>query len=275
MRKQLLPPITSSQDNDFFDQIMAAKTSDISILTLNQTDIKASYLSYQGASLSAIPPKGYSGQLRESLIKCYDNPTQPLEKLKLLIKLSRAEIDLQKCPYCQIQQPAQYDHFLPKSVYCEFSVLGKNLVYACQSCNTDKTSSCHGSRRIIHPYFDDIPMAQFLFCRIDNKGVEIDFYLENKSMIPNDLFHILKSHFKELNLRERYICEAASKLGDAKGAWRKKLERVRSIEVAAGEIQNDLTEKISSQTTRYGQNYFEVVYMIELQTKIKSILTNL
>ena len=45
------------------------------------------------------------------------------------------------CPFCGRDQVGTLDHYLPKSRYPELSVLGANLVPACETCNRLKGTS--------------------------------------------------------------------------------------------------------------------------------------
>jgi hypothetical protein len=61
------------------------------------------------------------------------------------------------CPVCGSGTTGHVDHYLPRSVYPEFSIMRANLVPACPHCNSS-VKGAHvkgaGSERFIHPYFD-------------------------------------------------------------------------------------------------------------------------
>ncbi|MBI6630731.1 HNH endonuclease [Pontibaca salina] len=73
------------------------------------------------------------------------------------IKRIRNTKNLLSCPVCGSGTTGHVDHYLPRKVYPEFSIMSANLVPACPHCNSSvKGSLIKGSEpeRFIHPYFD-------------------------------------------------------------------------------------------------------------------------
>ncbi len=61
------------------------------------------------------------------------------------------------CPMCGSPTTGSIDHYLPRAVFPEFSILYSNLVPACMHCNSaTKGDTYRGlkSERFIHPYYD-------------------------------------------------------------------------------------------------------------------------
>ena len=96
-----------------------------------------------------------------ALIHCYDVETVPLRELRGEIL---GKIENSKCPFCDLNESSTLDHYLPKRVYPEFSILSKNLLPCCSPCNSHKSTmiSESGNRLFFHPYFDTIPPHPFL-----------------------------------------------------------------------------------------------------------------
>lgn len=66
---------------------------------------------------------------------------------------------LLSCPMCGSPTTGTLDHYLPRTVFPEFSVMASNLVPACSHCNSGGKRAVYrgvGVERFIHPYFDTI-----------------------------------------------------------------------------------------------------------------------
>ncbi|EZP81285.1 MULTISPECIES: HNH endonuclease [Novosphingobium] len=73
------------------------------------------------------------------------------------LKRMRQKAGLKSCPVCGSPVTGDLDHYLPRDMYREFSIMRANLVPACRHCNSGvKGTTVHGGnpRRFIHPYFD-------------------------------------------------------------------------------------------------------------------------
>lgn len=74
------------------------------------------------------------------------------------LRRMRRKEGLKSCPVCGSPVTGDLDHYLPRAVYPEFSIMRANLLPACRHCNSGvKGTTVHGEdpRRFIHPYFDD------------------------------------------------------------------------------------------------------------------------
>lgn len=61
------------------------------------------------------------------------------------------------CPMCGRDALGTLDHYLPQSNYPEFCFFSKNLIPACNRCNTARGNDVKGpaaGQRALHPYFD-------------------------------------------------------------------------------------------------------------------------
>lgn len=73
------------------------------------------------------------------------------------LKRMRKKAGLKSCPVCGSPVTGSLDHYLPRDLYREFSIMRANLVPACMHCNSStKGTTVHGGdpRRFIHPYYD-------------------------------------------------------------------------------------------------------------------------
>lgn len=118
-----------------------------------------------------------------------------------------------RCVYCGIMrnEAEDLDHYLPRSVFPEFSILACNLIYVCKTCNQTykgnlfKDSS--GVRCILNPYVDNVEQ-QILKCKID--FIDITSFIVEYSILPEleyidyNVYKIALNHFDTLNLNNRY-----------------------------------------------------------------------
>ncbi|MCQ1779413.1 hypothetical protein NOJ05_19580 [Neorhizobium galegae] len=114
---------------------------------------------------------------------------------------------LLSCPMCGSSTTGHLDHYLPRTVYQEFSILKANLIPACNHCNSgSKRMTVKGGKgeRFIHPYFDfwaDKPIWYIRFVGpleavrfkptarktlLPNREAIISFHLKN---VLGDQFH--------------------------------------------------------------------------------------
>jgi hypothetical protein len=56
-------------------------------------------------------------------------------------------LSLSSCPYCSMWSPSEIDHFLPQSIYPEFSAKPSNLIYSCEDCNNLKRARIYDKNR--------------------------------------------------------------------------------------------------------------------------------
>lgn len=74
------------------------------------------------------------------------------------LRRMRKKAGLKSCPVCGSPVTGSLDHYLPRHLYREFSIMRANLIPACIHCNSGaKGTTVHGDypNRFIHPYFDE------------------------------------------------------------------------------------------------------------------------
>ncbi len=144
--------------------------------------------------------------LRDNLYKIYDSSS--MKSLKDNIRLLTHEA---QCPYCSLQiNPYEIDHYLPRSVYPEYSIFTLNLVPSCPECNSrlKKTNykTSNNIRAFIHPYFDESIIEKcFLDCEINviNYLLEVEYFL-NLEQFDEFEKELVQSHFQKLELKRRF-----------------------------------------------------------------------
>lgn len=211
-------------------------------------------------TLENIDKKEYTDFEIKALKNCYKNPTKKLKELKRKILEEQKDTQKDVCQYCGINSFHTFDHYLPISLFPEYSVLSINLIPCCYKCNQAKNNNWKDSqdkRKFINLYYDELPNKSYLHFNItyeDDLPV-FNFYLskpeeydENEVLLNFDIF---KSHFINLSLIDRferkingYITEIRSSL---------KSHRVFTFE----NIKNFLEEEYEVKTKTFGINHWK------------------
>lgn len=152
------------------------------------------YASYKFFGGSLFDKQNYS-DIIEKLNKMYEYDFVQnrweghYDKMKIRIKV---------CPYCGFGEISEIDHFLPKSIYPEFSVFYFNLVPSCHICNSKK-----GNKKniCIHPYLEDIKdIDKMLWAEFKLKNGSLIFYYHKQKNIP----FIVENHVDTFDILNRY-----------------------------------------------------------------------
>lgn len=168
--------------------------------------------------------KGYSSPTKGNCIKYKDNTHCQLYNLydtnktlkNQIIDNTKNEIYTQNgalCPYCSTarNECRDLDHYIPRQLFPEFSIMSNNLIYSCSKCNQDykKTNflDSNGNRFFLNPYFDECLINEILKCeiRVDKFNLDIQFTInEELGHIDLNAYIIACNHLKKLNLNIRY-----------------------------------------------------------------------
>lgn len=278
MRNQADLSIPQASEIANLDLFIARKNGTFGdALKLIRDQVVSAYANYTNClvNLSYLTPLNYIEVYKDALISCYEQETDTLSGLKQAIKEKLSNVDVLVCPYCNVRAPSQFDHYLPKSVYSEFSVLSKNLIWVCSDCNKAKKNIYYGVNRTLHTTHDVLPDQQFLFCEMDAEGVSIDFCIIQPDGVSIDLYLVIERHFKSLNLRELYVADATKKVGEFKGAWKKKLQRGEPAAAVIYRVSEDLHDRLESLAEQYGNNYHEAALIRALLANVTTIINSL
>lgn len=106
------------------------------------------------------------------------------------------------CLYCGIGEIDQIDHYLPQEYFPEYSILHKNLIPICGTCNEIKGSNIPGQngKDYLHLVYDLLPLESIFSCIVTFKNnlPSISFSILNKFKGS-----LIETHFVELKLKER------------------------------------------------------------------------
>ena len=276
MRKQNLPNI---DDAVLLETIIEAKQGQRKVRLRNVKGKIGAYTDYatNSASLENMTPIKLGKIQKKDMEHCYSSPTAGLSTLKAAIKASHSEVDKALCPYCNIREPSEFDHYLPKSKFQEFSVLSSNLIWTCHQCNHKKKEHFSKLDRFLNTYCDIIPDEQFLFCNIglpiEEEGVS--FHLEKPDTITDQQYKDITDHVKKLKLLETYEDRATQKLPNWLKKWARLSERYDSRDELKRHIINDLETEIEVDEEVYGSNHINVVLMKSVAAQLDEIIDSL
>lgn len=218
---------------------------------------------FSSSDLISIEDSEYP-QNHPGLVSCYKSEGNTLKLLKKAIK-DNQDNDLKGlCQYCGILKPKTYDHYLPVSIYPEFSALAINLIPCCKDCNGKKHNYWkeNGNRGIINFYIDNIPNSQFLHGNVVFVyGIpHIQYQLRNpNNNIDPSFYDIVLKHYSRLQLFELYKEESTDELSEIIRIFKIYLENP-SLESLRTNI---ITDALQLQS-QFGINYWRAILRLTL-----------
>ncbi|MEK6495313.1 HNH endonuclease [Myroides odoratimimus] len=233
-------------------------------LKLIKTQVSDRYREYDreflSNSLENISNSTFVNDDKANLIGCYSKKTKALNTL--ILNIREAQVG-NICQYCGIDSDDSIDHYLPKEDFSEFSVKPLNLIPCCLRCNQLKEQYWKNKktlkRGIINLYLDDICLDQYLFMNLKfeptSKVFSAEFYLENRTSIDTNLFDIISSHYKKLDLLDRYRKKFNSVYTSTLSSFRKNSDYLGKPSKIKGFLLNE-TEALAEDL---GSNNYKVV----------------
>lgn len=166
------------------------------------------------SDLAMLSRSTFEGTERKDCEHCYDQETVPLSLLKQAVFAVLPPGRNFFCPLCGLIPWETLDHFAPKSTFPEFSVLAKNLIPCCWTCNHLKGDVwvVGEAVRVLNVYFDRWPRARFLKADVDfdpDTGALVSFSLLHKPLgrVSRERLQV---HFDKLELGRRFAAAGAS-----------------------------------------------------------------
>jgi len=253
--------IPDIQHIEFYDSVLNHKNGDRKLrLQAIRNIVEQRYIEYQQNTeeLSIIAEVStFNSDQKDDLMSCYGN-NKEFNKVRSYIGKLQTPAMQSVCPYCGIGEPNTLDHYLPKEMFPEFSILAINLVPCCSICNNEKGSVwlTGGVRSILNYYFDNVPSTKFLYTTIIfPEGLNtptVSFALSRSPEINTQLFKTITVHFAELKLLERY----EKKVNDeVSGIFYEVTSAAEELTVE--EQKRNLRRSLQSLKLRYGENYWK------------------
>lgn len=220
---QPLTPLERSDWDDFQSMCNRRSAASRPALTELSPQVRAAYGNYD---------RHWRKPLAESALKLSSEQADLLRKNYKLLDAGRpfnhlrdellALASNRKCPMCGQREVAALDHYLPKSIFPEFSALCRNLVPVCSYCNQEKGDSLGDNvgHRFLHAYYDRLPEVELLIADVViDTSVGVIFRICPPPEFSNPLIEHLEFHFDALKLAEYYMREAQQELSDRAGTF--------------------------------------------------------
>lgn len=159
---------------------------------------------------------------RRLLIDGYNRRSKAIKKQLATMISSLPPADSDICPFCSLDTGPDLDHYLPKDRYPEFSLHARNLVPICTPCNRRKSTKVlaqgSGDRLFLHPSSEPTGDAQVLAAELTfaNSKVAASYRIDDGGVLSPGERALVKRHFRELGLAERYRHRAHSYLASVK-----------------------------------------------------------
>jgi hypothetical protein len=254
-------PVPTVDDEKVFDALISAKRPPRSArLQAIRTYVMAAYGTYTGKApeVATLPAVALTDMQAEALIHAYEVETKPMAALRA--GLTKPVI-LARCPYCGLSEASTLDHYLPKEKHPQFAVFSRNLVPCCSLCNTRKAElivdDVTNLRLFLHPYFDEIPGAQWLRLSVTlhPNALGLTFRLRRATGVTARTFAHLESHFRLLRLADRYRTMSLEHLRERRHALGRLYGPARdAVRVAA-----ELNQEAEDVQREFGPNYWRAI----------------
>lgn len=198
----------------------------------------------------------FSAEDTNYLNNCYNNSTIALDRLKAKLRKSQL-VHLQRlCPFCQIiPDTATFDHFVPRDHSPEYSVLGKNLVPCCSTCNSKKGTYWKedGQISMIHFYNDDPNKVRYLNAEVNyiNSFPHLNFKLNLNQLPDLTLRFKIEKHYKRLDLIKRFNLNSSQIISEIQIDYDAYREEQREND----DILSFMNKKAIGYFKKYGLNY--------------------
>lgn len=170
------------------------------------------------------------------------------------------------CPYCGLNETAHLDHYLPKSEFGEYSLFTSNLIPCCSKCNSDYKKTKYvenGARVYLHPYIDKINDFEVLRANIrwSEHTILINYGINQRCGIDQDLIEVLRKHFKHLKLGERYLKYATNYINEMKPRF----HDAYGVDSDSDRLKDSITSKYSDALAEYGKNHWKTALLKSLR----------
>ncbi|MCJ8510816.1 HNH endonuclease [Acinetobacter lwoffii] len=237
-------------------------------ITLLFPVLKSAYHVYDAAFTSndllyLVPLSSIDTNQKDDLLKLYKYGSKPFIKLKNAIISLPNDYELNTCQYCTINDVNTLDHIVPKESFPEFVVHPKNLIPVCSECNSYKSNKWikDGNFEFINLYLHKLPYQQFLHVDLKyvNNTFSVKYFLKNTHNIDAILFNIIKNHYDNLKLLNRFQGKANQIISEFENTIRGSLIKLSlkdSLECAKATI--------TYEQSRLGMNHYENVLKLTL-----------
>ncbi len=219
---------------------------------------------FNNDQLLSLQPHGFDLPEKDDLLSLYSYDSATIKSFRTEIRKQQPRGIRSICQNCTIDSVSTLDHIIPKEDFPEYAVNPLNLFPCCSSCNSKKSNIWRNDEELLflNLYIDILPETQYLFFRlngIDLDDFEIEYRLENKAHIDENVFEKIQSHFNRLDLLNRMAFRASDEVDTFIVSIENDIEK-HSRE----EITSIVEEDIEKLRGIYGFNHWSPVMKQEL-----------
>src|SRR5436305_3875655 len=168
------------------------------------------------------------------------------------------------CPYCNFGEQWERDHYLPKSIFPEFSLYPKNLVPICKPCNGKKLTQyiTNGNRLFLHLYSELNGAIGLLDLTVHyHPRVRVSYRLVDPGLQAAE-FAVLERHFEKLGLAHRYAKQASSTVS----RLIKEFRSPENIALGRSRLRRRMRRMAQDRAVQCPPNHWEVILLQKLAT---------
>lgn len=198
---------------------------------------------------------------KNALHLCYSSVTQTFRYVRGKIFEIQPEQLKTFCPYCLLNSPDTLDHYIGQTEFPEYSIISRNLIPCCYTCNQLKGEAWRkgGLRRIIHFYNDSFFNNNFLNAKLlyrrGSPIPKISFFLKRPIGMAASDFRIVKLHFKDLGLLAKYNARANTLVSSEFTVLSNARQKGRSLT----SLVSELKDRSTTESLKSGVNYWVAV----------------
>jgi len=222
--------------------------------------IELAYSQYETATpeaLHTLTPLGVSKQVGGALETIFSRRLGHFRKLyNDLTRHFEATFE-STCPYCNLGEQWEHDHYLPKSVYPEFALYPSNLVPICKSCNGKKLARYQlpGGRLFVHAYSELEGVENLLHAQVVyNPNIAVSYSLRKPSSMIGGTFGVIERHFVVLDLGRRYTRQASTTIARLV----RRLRTPESLGLGPRQLRRRLRRMADDRSAQCPPNHWEV-----------------
>ena len=246
-------------------------------LRLLAPEVKPSFESYDENfdknTLVLTTPSKYKDKTKEAktkkndLLSLYDYQSKNLQNLKIKLTTDSQNRVHNTCQNCTISEINSFDHYIPKGDFPEFSVHPKNLIPSCTKCNSKKSATWKISGKVVflNLYLDTLPNVEYLFIdfTINGDDINLEYKIDNRNKIDNNLFELIKTHYQKLNLLQRFKENSDLIISEIDNRFKAFSSSLGINDIAKIIIANEEDNK-----KMYGSNYWKSILTISLVSNL-------
>lgn len=227
--------------------------------------IEGAYINFDGATpqaLHLLNPVALSKNAKDALAKIFKQRLGDFRATWDGITEQFEAAGNSTCPYCNFGEQWEHDHYLPKSVFPEFSLYPKNLVPICKPCNGKKVAQymSNGDRLFLHLYSELNGIVGLLDLTVQyHPRVRVAYSLVNPGLQAGE-FAVLERHFEKLGLEHRYAKQASSTIS----RLIKELRTPESIALGRNRLRRRVRRMAQDRAIQCPPNHWEVILLQKL-----------